>query len=146
MDGGRGARLGKAHRPVAIVWDKGSQANSFASELTRLRVRNLKGVDTRELVEACGRLYDVVTHRDEDGRLAPQFAHIGQPELDAAVAGAGERNVLDSWAWQRRISTVDISPLMAVSLALWAASAQKKKAGVINLAEALANAERAGQS
>jgi hypothetical protein len=54
--------------------------------------------------------------------------------------------VLDSWAWQRRISTVDISPLMAVSLALWGASAQKKKAGVINLAEALANAERAGQS
>jgi hypothetical protein len=140
------ADLAKQHRPVALIWDKRGQANTFADDLAAKRVRNLKPVDTQELAEACARLFDVVTNRDESGRHAPQFAHIGQPALDAAVAGAGERTLGDKWAFQQRVSTADITPLVAVALALWGAAERKKKAGVINLAEALANAERAGQS
>lgn len=117
--------LGRKHRPVAVVWDKLSQANSLAEDMKSARIRNLKPTDTRELVDACGRLYDAVTQRDENGE--PQFVHIGQPELDAALAGASDRNLGDAWAWQRRTSTADITPLVAVTLALW--GAQTKRSG-----------------
>jgi hypothetical protein len=39
--------------------------------------------------------------------------------LDAAIAGAAKRPLGDSWAWARRGLSVDISPLVAVSLARW---------------------------
>ena len=42
-----------------------------------------------------------------------------RPALDAAVAGAGKRPLGDSWAWARWGLSVDISPLVAVSLARW---------------------------
>jgi hypothetical protein len=35
------------------------------------------------------------------------------------VAGAAKRPLGDSWAWARRGLSVDISPLVAVSLARW---------------------------
>lgn len=47
--------------------------------------------------------------------------HSNQPALNAAVAGATRRPYGDAWAWNRRTATVDISPLVAVTLARWAA-------------------------
>jgi hypothetical protein len=38
---------------------------------------------------------------------------------NAAVAGAMTRPLGDAWAWSRKNSTVDISPLVACTLALW---------------------------
>lgn len=49
---------------------------------------------------------------------APTLRHFDQPELNAAVGGAGRRTLGDSWTWQRR-GEVDISPLEAVTLAVW---------------------------
>lgn len=69
---------------------------------------------TREFTSACARLYDAV--RNET------FHHTSQPALDAAVLGASDRRVGDAWAWSRSSSQVDISPLVAVTLALWGAS------------------------
>jgi hypothetical protein len=46
-----------------------------------------------------------------------------QPELSAALAGATKRSLGDAWAWSRRNSAVDISPLVAATLALWLAEA-----------------------
>ena len=45
--------------------------------------------------------------------------HRQQPDLDAAVAGARRRVVGDLWAFGRRGSFADISPLVAVALASW---------------------------
>jgi hypothetical protein len=39
--------------------------------------------------------------------------------LTAAIAGAAKRPLSDSWAWARRGLSVDICPLVAVSLARW---------------------------
>jgi hypothetical protein len=39
----------------------------------------------------------------------------------AAVRGAVTRPLGDSWVWSRKSSAVDISPLVAVTLAHWAA-------------------------
>jgi hypothetical protein len=58
----------------------------------------------RFFIEAC-----------EEGSLA----HIGQPELNAALAGAARRYIGDASAWDRKSSSVDISPLCAVTLAHW---------------------------
>jgi hypothetical protein len=41
------------------------------------------------------------------------------PSLDAAVAGAKERDLGDAKALTRAASSVDISPLVAVTLAAW---------------------------
>lgn len=43
--------------------------------------------------------------------------HIGQGVLDLAVNGAAIRAAGDGWTWARRSSHVDISPLVAVTLA-----------------------------
>jgi hypothetical protein len=47
--------------------------------------------------------------------------HLGQRELDAALAGATVRDTGDGGQlWARRDTSVDISPLVAVTLASWA--------------------------
>ena len=47
------------------------------------------------------------------------FGHYGQPELRAALEGAVKRPSEDGgWYWARRSTAVDISPLVAVTLAL----------------------------
>jgi len=38
----------------------------------------------------------------------------------AALRGAQQRNLGDAWAWSRKSSAVDICPLVASTLALWA--------------------------
>lgn len=69
-------------------------------------------VSAREHAAACGQLYDAV--------VTGQVRHLGQPELNAALAGATKRSLGDAWAWARQHSSVDISPLVAVTLARWA--------------------------
>lgn len=43
--------------------------------------------------------------------------HLDQPELNAAVAGAGIRPVGESWVFSAKASSVDVQPLLAVTLA-----------------------------
>jgi hypothetical protein len=45
--------------------------------------------------------------------------HLDQPNLNAAVAAAKRRTVGDLWAFGRRGSFTDISPLIATALAAW---------------------------
>jgi hypothetical protein len=44
---------------------------------------------------------------------------VPRPALDAAVAGAQQRPLGDSWAWARKGLSVDICPLVALTLARW---------------------------
>jgi len=53
-----------------------------------------------------------------DGEM-PRLLHFDQPELNAAAAGAGRRTLGDLWTFSRR-GEVDISPLEAVQMAVWA--------------------------
>lgn len=101
---------------VAIA--KGSPAWALKEDLESLGV-NLLAISTEEHAQACGDLFDAVV----DGTVR----HIGQEELDAAVAAADRRFYGDSWLWSRRTSTVDISPLVAVTLAHWVAAKRKRK-------------------
>lgn len=47
---------------------------------------------------------------------AGKLWHRGEPELTAALAGAGQRSLLDGWAWSRAKSGTDITPLVAQTL------------------------------
>jgi len=94
-----------------IVIDPVSGANALVSDLRNLGL-NVIEVGTRQMVAGCGKFYDLATQ----GRLR----HIDQVPLSAAVAGAKKRNLGDAWAWHRRDVSVDVSPLVAATLALQA--------------------------
>lgn len=66
-------------------------------------------VSMREHAHACQSLYDSVVNREVFHRVDPM--------LRAAVVGAKERVVGDLWLWSRSHSAVDITPLVAVTLA-----------------------------
>jgi phage terminase large subunit-like protein len=52
--------------------------------------------------------------------------HLADPKLTAAVRAAKTRTLGDAgFAWARKTSAVDISPLVAVTLALWAAAGEQ---------------------
>ena len=94
-----------------IVIDPVSGANSLVSDLRNLGLQIVE-VGTRQMVAGCGKFYDLATQ----GRLR----HIDQVPLNAAVAGSKKRNLGDAWAWHRRDNSVDVSPLVAATLALQA--------------------------
>jgi Phage Terminase len=106
-------RVGEIQRrwggKVAIA--KGSPAWSLETELLEAEVELLPA-STAEHAQACGDLFDAITDRE--------LRHIDQGELNAAVAGADRRFYGDAWLWSRKTSMVDISPLVAVTLACWA--------------------------
>jgi hypothetical protein len=82
-----------------------------ALEAAGVRLTIAKGNDA---ADACAGIFDAVREK--------RLAHPKHPELDAAVAGAQRRKREDRWVWDRRNSAHDISPLEAVTLALWAAN------------------------
>ena len=126
------AGLVKDHKTYSVLCDPYGPAGSLVPEAeaavgklpngkTRLMV-----ISAKEHAQACGNLYDSVM----DSRLR----HLGTPELSAAVNGARTRVLGEAWAWSRKSSDCDISPLVASTLALWGNSQRPKtKARFINL-------------
>jgi hypothetical protein len=84
--------------------------------VSRLEERGVKvqKVTAAEHAQACGLMLDLVA----EGGLR----HLGSLELADAIKGASSRNLADGWVWSRKSSRTDISPLVAATLALWAAA------------------------
>jgi phage terminase large subunit-like protein len=94
----------------AIYCDSVGPASSLLVTLQEAGIR-VETVTTGELGQCCGRLVDMVN----DQRLK----HLGSDELRNAVIGARTRPIGDgAWAWGRKHSTVDISPLVAATIAV----------------------------
>jgi hypothetical protein len=91
----------------------GSPASSLLVDLEAAGVQVLE-VSTADHAKACGLFYDAVVQHE--------LHHLDQPELNVAVAGAAQKFYGDSWLWGRRQSQVDITPVVAATLALWAAA------------------------
>lgn len=104
------AGLVERHASIAVVCDASGPAGSLVPELQQRGVV-VTAVTAREHAQACGRLYDAV----DQGSVR----HRGSRELTAAVKGAARRTLGDAWAWSRKSSGVDISPLVSCTLALW---------------------------
>jgi hypothetical protein len=102
--------LTQAHQYSEVIYDKASPAASLVADLEAAGIK-LRAIGAQELGQACGRIFDAFSQR--------AIRHLGTAELDAAIRGAAKRPLGDAWAWSRRASTVDICPLVAVTLALW---------------------------
>lgn len=96
--------------PCVLVVDAAGPAGSLIAPLERAGVEVFKP-SAREAAQACGQFYDAAT--------SDALRHLDQPELNAALAGAARRPLGDAWAWARKNSSSDISPLVAVTLALF---------------------------
>lgn len=100
----------------AVVFDPGGPVGSLKPDLVelcgRLRVP-LVEMTARDQAHACGALHDDVVGDP------PAVRHLADPVLTGAVVGAAKRDLADAWAFSRRKSGPDISPLVAVTGALW---------------------------
>lgn len=96
--------------PSCVVLDAGSPAGALLPELERYGIQ-VEKVAGREMAQAAVAFSAAVNQE--------QVRHIDQPALNAAVASAKRRMLGDLWAFGRRGSFVDISPLVACALALW---------------------------
>lgn len=95
-----------------LVVDGHGPVGTLLPELERqCGLRRLKVVTSTELAAASATFYDGVI----EGWLCVR-PHL---DLDVAVAGAKKRMRSDAFIWARGRATVDLSPLVAASLAVW---------------------------
>ena len=105
------------HAIIAVMIDGRSPANSLREGLTdklsigALRQNEITVMSSTQHAEACGMFADAVKQQ--------RLRHLGQREMLEALRGATKRSLTDAWAWNRKDSSVDISPLVACTLALW---------------------------
>ncbi|MFD7093387.1 terminase [Streptomyces xanthophaeus] len=114
-------------RPCAVVIDEGGPAGSLVPAIKRaLKDADLlKGAEltdeeidallvfpkVRQIAASAGQFYDAVVEQ--------KLTHLDQAPLATALAGADKRPIGDGWGWARRGVSVDISPLVGVTLAKW---------------------------
>ena len=96
-------------RPVGVWLDRTGPAGSLISELNTLNVPIVNDVPVSDLAKACGGFYD--------GCMDGTLVHLDDAVLLATLDGAVKRPVSDAWVWSRRHSGIDISPLVAVTMA-----------------------------
>ena len=107
-----------AHRGSTIVADS-IVAASIVAELRRAHV-DATPINAGDHARACGTFVD--------GLAAGTVTHRAQAILDGAVAAATRRPYGDAWLWSRSRSRLDISPLVAATLATWAAHGRRTTA------------------
>jgi hypothetical protein len=106
------AALGITRAQRTPLWvDPRSPAAALIADLRRAGV-DVEEMPAGEFPRACVGLQRAVT----EGSVR----HLGDPKLDVAQSGAAVRTAGDSWVWGRASSSVDISPLVAVTVAYWA--------------------------
>lgn len=106
--------------PCALVVDPGGPAGSLIPELEKAW-KDEDGVEhdgltvvqpkARQVAQAAGQFFDAVAEQT--------IAHRDEAPMASALAGAEKRPLGDAWAWARRGVSVDISPLVAATNALW---------------------------
>lgn len=107
--------LWERHKPGCVVIDNAGHAGGMIEELEKHHVKVVIP-NAREYAQACGEFRSaVVPQKGETATLV----HLGQPPLAAALAEADKRKLTDMWAWDKRSSSADISPLVAATLAKW---------------------------
>lgn len=109
----RVAQLVEDHGAEKVVLDGRGPAAAFQDEMEDLLGFEVTVTSTSDYTQACSGFFDAVKERT--------LRHGGQPELDAAVKGAKTRPLGEAWAFSRKKSDVDITPLVACTLARWGA-------------------------
>lgn len=101
--------LAKHDTACGVVWQPTAPIGALAGRFDGLNLVPMTGA---EMAQACGALKDDVTN--------DRVRHQGAAVLDAAFSSAERRvGVEGAWTWGRRKSAGDISPMVAVTEALW---------------------------
>lgn len=103
----RAKELAEKYGPISI--NQRSPAAGLIKDLNEAGVP-IDEIADGEFARACATLQEKV----ENGTLR----HLGQGPLDAAVVGAQIKPAGDSWRWSQSASSVDISPLTAITIAV----------------------------
>lgn len=106
------------HGRIPVAIDARSPAASLIPDFEAAGIEVLK-LTTADVTQACGWLFSAINDR--------AIRHCGS-DLDKAVAGAIKRNVGDAFAWGRKQSVADITPLNS---ATWALAAMNLDLGPI---------------
>lgn len=108
---GRLAELCERHDVGSVLCDPSGPAGSLVHLCEAAEVR-IDLVSTSDYAKAFGSFLDAVEERT--------VRHLGGSDLRSAVRGASKRSLGDgAFGWGRRNSTIDISPLVAATLAHW---------------------------
>jgi hypothetical protein len=75
----------------------------------------LAAAEGRDMAIACAKFYDAVMAPDQTVR------HTDQPQVNVALSVATKRPLAGAWAWNRKDAISDITPIVAMTLALWGA-------------------------
>ncbi|MEU7032723.1 terminase [Streptomyces sp. NPDC046237] len=112
----RARQLHERWKPRCWVVDGGGPAGSLVADLEEALGITVVQPKTREIAAATGQFYDAVVDQS--------ISHLDPPPLAVALAGAQKRPLGEAWAWARRGVGVDISPLVAATLAKWGLAAE----------------------
>lgn len=118
----RVVRLGPVLRTCAQT--KGAPVVSLIDDLRTLESVCFEDWQGSDLGSATGDFYDLVREsgwkESDDGVcLRRGLVHLGQPVVNRAVQHAAAKPLGDVWVWNRSASGIDISPLVAMTGALW---------------------------
>ncbi|KPG86508.1 hypothetical protein [Frigoribacterium sp. RIT-PI-h] len=73
----------------------------------------LAAAEGRDMAIACAKFFDAVADKS--------VFHPNQPQVNAALSVARKRPLAGAWAWNRKDTASDITPVVAETLALWGA-------------------------
>ena len=114
-------------RMIVCVQGRGCPASALISSLSAIPGVDVIACQGSALTASCGALYDAIssmsdaTHDTSDSDVA--VFHLDQPGLDIAAEVAQKKILGDgAWAWDRKRSREDISPLCAATWAFGYAS------------------------
>jgi phage terminase large subunit-like protein len=105
--------LQEKHETYGFWIDKRSGAGSLVNALIEAGIK-VEEISTTEFAQACGQWYDDATQ--------DKMRHRGDPRLTGAMLNATKREVGDAWAFERRGTSSDITPLDACTLARYGAA------------------------
>lgn len=107
-------QLVQHHDARAVVLHGAGPIGTLAAELERAIGSTLYVLTDSDMTLAAGTMFDAIV----DHRLRVRW----HQALDDAVVGARKRARGDAFTWARRNAGVDLSPLVAATLAVWKAS------------------------
>ncbi|WP_346843744.1 hypothetical protein [uncultured Rothia sp.] len=111
--------LRRKWRPVGIAFDAASQTADVAASNARVK-RKMLPLDGRTYMQSCGAFFSEV--------MAGRVRHTGQEDLTLAVERARRsKGATDLWRWAKEDRADDISPLVAVTLAVKALEESERK-------------------
>lgn len=105
----RAVELDSSHAPLTWMVDATGPAAALIPDLEGAGL-SVTALSQKQMVAACGQFFDGIV----DGKIRIRQ----HAKFEAAAAGVAKRTVGDAWVWARKNAAVDITPLVAATLAL----------------------------